>query len=935
VTGSSQQARLLERDSELGVVESLVARLTTGAGGLLVVEGLAGIGKTALLAELRERADATGARVLAARGGELESDDAYGVLAQLFGPPLAPDVLTDLPVPALAALGSSVTATAPPGEDAARVVYHALFGVCARLAADEPLAVVVDDAHWADERSLRWLLFLARRIDRAPILLALARRPREPGADRDLVDRIATLDGAEVIRPAPLSAEGTAAVVRAAMGDDADPEFCEACRRATGGNPFLLRALVTELWDSGVVPTAEAAELALSVGPESVARATLLRVARLPPAALPLARALAILGDADLRDAARLAQLDDDAAVAAAGALSAAGLLADGPRLRFAHPLLRSAIDADIDEHARGRSHRDAADVLAAGGASPERVAAHLLNATASGNPKATAALRAAARRAYANGAAPTAARYLRRALEEPPADDERASVLLELGRAEVRASEPDAVAHLEEAVAAAGDDVFAARALRELARAHMVAGRMAEAGEAFEAAVGRAVDDRELRLALEGEHAATLANVTDANTAAARLAPYRDVPGETPAERTVLALLAFTSVQTNQPVDVAHGFLERALSDGRFVAEQTAATVTFADGVLALLLAEREERALEVLEPALADMERLGWTIGLTAVPCFQSWAHLRLGNLEAARERGRAALAVSGERGWQALTPMAAAVLCETEIERGDLAAAAAALDGLGLPDDVPDSSLFQLALYARGLLRAARGEAEPALADVLLCGEREVALGGVTPAAMAWRSHAALLHARLGDRAAAEALAGEELELARALGASRALGIALRAHGIVHGGGAGLAALEEAEAVLRDSGARLEHARALCELGAALRRANRRRDAREPLREALALADAAGAEPLAARARDELHAAGARPRRSALQGADALTASELRVAQLAAEGKANRAIAAELFVTVRTVEFHLSRAYAKLGIGSRAELADALRR
>jgi len=195
------------------------------------------------------------------------------------------------------------------------------------------------------------------------------------------------------------------------------------------------------------------------------------------------------------------------------------------------------------------------------------------------------------------------------------------------------------------------------------------------------------------------------------------------------------------------------------------------------------------------------------------------------------------------------------------------------------------------------------------------------------------MAWRSAAALVHARSGDADRASSLAAEEVSLARTLGTPRTLGVALRAAGLIAGGRRGLDLLHEAVDVLATSGARLEQARALCDLGAALRRDNRRRDARAPLAESLALASACGAEPLAARARDELLAAGGRPRRTALRGPDSLTASERRVAELAAAGRANREIAQELVVTVRTVEFHLSRAYAKLGVRSRAALPDAL--
>jgi DNA-binding CsgD family transcriptional regulator len=191
----------------------------------------------------------------------------------------------------------------------------------------------------------------------------------------------------------------------------------------------------------------------------------------------------------------------------------------------------------------------------------------------------------------------------------------------------------------------------------------------------------------------------------------------------------------------------------------------------------------------------------------------------------------------------------------------------------------------------------------------------------------------SHAALALLQLGKPDAAWPLASEELELARVWGAPRALGAASRVAGLVEGGQQGLARLEEAVEVLKDSPAKLEHAKARTELGAALRRANRRSEARDQLRQAVELATICGAVPLAARAETELLATGARPRRIALSGVDSLTPSERRVAQMAADGHTNREVAQALFVSPKTVDAHLSSVYRKLGIHSRAELPAAL--
>lgn len=232
----------------------------------------------------------------------------------------------------------------------------------------------------------------------------------------------------------------------------------------------------------------------------------------------------------------------------------------------------------------------------------------------------------------------------------------------------------------------------------------------------------------------------------------------------------------------------------------------------------------------------------------------------------------------------------------------------------------------------LYSRGHARLAAGDAAGALRDFEQIRRRDE-LAGIDAAAVPTRASAALARAQLGEHERARELACEELERARIWGTPSALTFALRTAGIVEGGEHGLELLRQAVAAAEGSPARLERARSLTEHGAALRRAGRRREAREPLREALELADRCGARRTAERAREELLATGARPRRIALSGADALTPSERRVCRLAADGLSNREIAQSLFVTIRTVEGHLTQAYSKLDITSREQLAPAL--
>jgi DNA-binding CsgD family transcriptional regulator len=263
---------------------------------------------------------------------------------------------------------------------------------------------------------------------------------------------------------------------------------------------------------------------------------------------------------------------------------------------------------------------------------------------------------------------------------------------------------------------------------------------------------------------------------------------------------------------------------------------------------------------------------------------------------------------------------------------IERDALAEAE---DALGRVADPRASQSIEVTrfLIARGRLRGAQGRLPQALSDFLECGRRCERLGLLMLSALPWRGEAAVVHAALGNAGEARRLAGEQLELARAFGGPRTLGISLRASGLVEGGEGGLELLAEAVRTLERSRSPLELARARADYGAALRRAGRRVIARSELERALDLAHHLGAWRIANQARVELIAAGAKPRRDAITGRDALTAAELRVARLAADGHSNREIAQALFITTKTVKAHLSRVYRKLEITRRGQLTDAL--
>jgi DNA-binding CsgD family transcriptional regulator len=334
------------------------------------------------------------------------------------------------------------------------------------------------------------------------------------------------------------------------------------------------------------------------------------------------------------------------------------------------------------------------------------------------------------------------------------------------------------------------------------------------------------------------------------------------------------------------------------------------------------------------IYEDALAEAHKRGSTFAFAAVKVFRAQTLVWRGDLGEAEAEAREALA-AGEA-WGASARFAghsAAFLADALMEQGRIDDAADVLVRAGFGEDLPDSARLLYLRDTSARLRIVRGDLAGGLAERLDTGRRFEAVGSRNPAFIAWRSPAALALLQLGEPQEARRLAEEELELARAWGAPRALGAALRTTGLVAGGKQGLPLLEEAVDVLRESPAKLEHAKARAELGAALRRANRRSQARDQLRHAVELATICGAASLAARAERELLATGARPRRIALSGVESLTPSERRIAEMAAEGPTNREIAQALFVTQRTVEVHLTSIYRKLAISSRSQLAAAL--
>lgn len=710
-----------------------------------------------------------------------------------------------------------------------------------------------------------------------------------------------------------------------------------ACVRASGGNPFFLRELLHALEAEEIEATEASAPRVDQFAPDTVLRAVLAHLARFPDASVALAHAASVLGaDAQLRHAADLANVELPVAAAGADALAAAGIFGSGEPLSYAHPLLASAVYNNIPRAERGLLHARAARVIASD-SSPELAASHLLLAPASADPWAVDILREAGRQALAVGAAAPAARYLERALVEPPPPELRAAVLVELGEAETVAGDnpENATRHLEEALALMDDPRRRAQTILRLGWTLQKAGRIAEAADVFARGLAEQSDaSDDLATLLEvGYLGAAWLDTTRASEIHRRraelLARRRSLSKE--AERGLLAQATVAEVFSATSHEQVIARATELLDGGALIDDESSDSPNLWVAVGNLTWADALDLAEEAIEWALEDALRRGAFLSAAMGYCMRAWPRYYRGRVaEAAADAQIALDAASG--GWGMLEPIARHWLGLSLIELDDLDAAEAALETEG---EFTAATLMQGGLLvARGRLALVR--AEPALALEVLTHAGTIIVdtfGFDNPSALSWRSDAALAAAQLGDVAAARALAAEDLSVARRFGAPRAIGASLRAAGLVEGGKRGAELLSAAVAVLEASPSRLELARALVDLGATLRRAGRRTEARAPLRQGLELAERFGAFRLERQARAELAATGSQLRQRTLSGLDSLTPSERRVTEMAAAGMTNRGIAQSQFVTVNAVKWHLRNAYRKLDITSREELTAAL--
>ncbi|MEA2123963.1 MAG: hypothetical protein QOI80_745 [Solirubrobacteraceae bacterium] len=776
------------------------------------------------------------------------------------------------------------------------------------LAVGAATAYIIDDAQWLDAATLDWLIGVEPELATRPALVVLALSTDGPAIATERFLRLRTAAEVEVLRPAPLSPAALDL-----LAGDAERAVAETVAEESAGIPLVAVELL-----AGGGSVTDRLQLWLAR-----------RMGRLGPDAGALARAAALLGGAvPLHRAAGLAGLERERAEAAADALTRASLLAGGEPLRFAAEAFRRSLLEAMAPYARARGHYEAARALAQEGAPAGEIADHLLHVHPGADPWVVEQLRHAAR----DGAPSPAARYLARALAEPPPGGDRSDVLIELALAEEAGGVPGAVDRVAEAFELASNTRDRSLLLAARVREQVRAARFREAAELADSELsGGDVDAAVIPSLTAGYlHGAALdaAHTGDADL---YLAPFVAAAreGNHPEDPTICAHVARRLAVLGDPLQVVSGVAEHA-----FAAHMSSGVrdpLSWAMGFAALLQADLVDQLDRQATAGIALATERGDAPLQAEMRSWRALARVRTGRLVAAEADARGALAQA-----TAASPLLFA-RCSLALvwARALLGDARGATEGLSTFDAVGDvgvPAVFRS--FAEGQAAGARGDPAAAQAAFEAANvQLEEALGPARTLALPVAAEAALAAARAGDSHGAGKLAALELERVRPGGRAGQVGLAVHARALASDAGDRTALLTESEALLRHSPARVAHARALLDLGRVRREAGDADGAREALHEALDLADRCDAAGLVGQGLGELRACGERPRRAARTGIRALTPAERRAAELAAGGDTNSVIAGTLVVSLKTVEGHLHNAYRKLGVESREQLRAAL--
>ncbi|MEL5959265.1 AAA family ATPase [Streptomyces sp. CLV115] len=854
---------LYEREPELAAATQAVDALcgAQAVGGLLIFSGEAGIGKTALLAEIQTIA-ADRCTVWSARGGETVTSVPFHVVRQLLQPALdrfPPDEVRalfgswyEIAAPALGLAEPSGPQPDPQG------VRDGLDFVVARLASrlsHRPLLLIIDDAHWADGESLAWLASFTARLGELPVLVVQAHRPEELAARQKESGPGSAHPSQVRVALRALTPDATAELVRAALGEHADDPFCREVWAVTGGNPYEAVELVAKVQDRELAPLEESAGLLRELGASARGSGLVARLERLGTNANRFAWAAAVLGTDISQDlAATLAGMSSAEAADCTARLREARIVTGFDPLEFVHPLIASAVYRSIPPATR------TAWAITRAGLGPAAASRHLLEVHPDDDQELVEQLREAAKQHLAVGAPEAARRCLERALQEPPRQRVKATLLYELGCATLLSSPATTVQHLRDALEMPGLDVDQrVDATYRLAAAHSHNNQLKEAASALAAEAARTAPGPGL-MRLQAAHflwEGMQAGEEDGPGRSGRLARNADhLQGRDNAERALLTLRAFDAMLRGENSQLIVDLCERALVDGHPARGlgwtdsewgfelPTLVGITYA-------FTDQLDRAEQLFGEAVRAFEISGWSgAHLAFAHTLLGLVHRRRGRLAEAEGFLREGLRLADRVGsglpvhWDA-----ACLLIDTLVARGRVTEAREIADRYAFGAPYPSAMVLPDGPCVRGRLLLAEGRTKEAVVELEAAGQALEPRGRFNGVWAPWAGDLARALAE-DDPARAAQLAATARVHAERFGTDTAIGEALRCVALFAAPEDATHLLAESVRHLEASPSAYEHALALVDYGIAIR------SPRE-LARAHKLATACGAESLANRA------------------------------------------------------------------------------
>lgn len=921
--------RLFERGEALAEIRQLLGGTWEYPGCPIVIKGLPGTGKTALLNAALEMGRDIGLRVGRARCDPAESGAAFGAVRQLFSSMFRHQVIPDGPTNdgtdlARRVLRGGLSATDDPVD-----VYYSLL-LLLESTADQPVLLGVDDIQWADEVSAGWLQFLARRLTTSSIHLVMTTRTQHTGTTA-VADPLVSSPATRRFIMHPLGIESTMAMMRQHLGTNVTRTVGVAAQHVSGGNPLLIARMLTALdeLDESTISQQQIEALASPV----VARSVLSLVSTLPAGSLDLLEAAAVLGEADIRVAAGVAELRHEEAGALADVLADVGLLGWGHPLAFVHPLERTSVYAAITPAHRARLHGRAAHLLAGLGADVATIAAHLMVSDPSGDEWTATVLFDAAYRELEAGDLEQAARLLERADREAPENPLRVDVVRMRAEVDGQLGLDSAVEHLGRAARLGLDPIALAETALDLLDQ--------ERDHSWCAAILDMVQPARDQLEVRRPHLALRLQLAESVLVPAHARASNDDSQELSAELSSSSTGRLLAVQQivrsaarlectyDQLVDRLRVLLTPDLLHGGGLVQ----TAIVAAALSALVRVGAYTTAEPLLRSAITEAESTGRRLDATAYTVVLAESLAMQGRVLAAEQ----SIADINLRGDNVISRCAAiqmrffAALRERAAQEPIPESIIPTALAPGLVELGASAGMFLTELTAR--VQLLDGDDAGALTNFDRLASAAEQASVRNPAFAPWRTGRCAALAGLGRKHEGASLARENLKLAWAFGSPITIADALASVARFQTPEDQVDLLNEAVSLVADTKAELLRCNLLIDLGFARHYAGDAPAARNAFRDGADQATRLGVTRLAGVAGRGLLACGGRPRRLQTTGLESLTPAELRVVKLAADGSTNVSIATALFINLKTVESHLTRAYKKLGIADRAELKAAL--